>query len=123
MKDRDPALDHSPAFPLFFLLNQMAAEKMAHALAERGCELQLLRQHVLGKESVGTQATGARLLKQDKQPVQVRIVRGVSLPVALGLQREVMATGGNGRERNTTENDRNESGIREETSYRRKRRN
>ncbi|KAM6396620.1 myomegalin [Pluvialis apricaria] len=50
--------------------SRMAAEKMARALAERSCELQLLRQHVLGKESVGTQSAGARLLKQDKQPVQ-----------------------------------------------------
>ncbi|XP_050757109.1 myomegalin isoform X4 [Gymnogyps californianus] len=50
--------------------SRVAAEKMAHALAERSCELQLLRQHVLGKEPVGTQSAGARLLKQDKQPVQ-----------------------------------------------------
>lgn len=101
----------------------MAAEKMAHALAERSCELQLLRQQVLGKESVGTQSAGARLLKNDKQPIQVRIVHCIALPVSSGLQRELMATGGNGREGSTTENDRNESGIREETSYRRKRRN
>ncbi|XP_064928294.1 myomegalin isoform X5 [Columba livia] len=47
-----------------------AAEKMAHALAERSCELQLMRQRVLGKEPVGTQSAGARLLKQDKQPIQ-----------------------------------------------------
>ncbi|XP_074762926.1 myomegalin isoform X2 [Athene noctua] len=50
--------------------SRVAAEKMAHALAERSCELQLLRQHVLGKEPVGTQLDGARLLKQDKQPIQ-----------------------------------------------------
>ncbi|XP_054689362.1 myomegalin isoform X2 [Grus americana] len=50
--------------------SRTAAEKMARALAERSCELQLLRQHVLGKESVGTQLAGARLLKQDKQPIQ-----------------------------------------------------
>ncbi|KAM9378914.1 myomegalin isoform 2-T2 [Phaethornis superciliosus] len=50
--------------------SQMAAEKMAHALAERSSELQLLRQHVLGKEPVGTQSAGARLLQQDKQPIQ-----------------------------------------------------
>lgn len=89
---------------------------MAHALAERSCELQLIRQRVLGKEPVGTQSAGARLLKQDKQPIQVRIKHCISLPVALGLQRELMVTGGNGREGSTTENDRNESGIREETS-------
>ncbi|XP_026709321.1 myomegalin-like isoform X4 [Athene cunicularia] len=50
--------------------SRVAAEKMAHALAERSCELQLLRQHVLGKEPVGTQLDVARLLKQDKQPIQ-----------------------------------------------------
>ncbi|XP_071607341.1 myomegalin isoform X10 [Heliangelus exortis] len=50
--------------------SQMAAEKMAHALAERSSELQLLRQHMLGREPVGTQSAGARLLKEDKQPIQ-----------------------------------------------------
>ncbi|XP_061859147.1 myomegalin [Colius striatus] len=50
--------------------SRAAAEKMAQALAERSCELQLLRQHKLGKEPVGTQGAGARLLKQDKQPTQ-----------------------------------------------------
>lgn len=88
---------------------------MAQALAERSCELQLLRQHVSGKEPVGTQSSGGRLLKQDRQPVQVRIVHGVSLPLASRLQRELIATEGNGREQSTTENHRNGSGIREET--------
>ncbi|XP_061307817.1 myomegalin [Pezoporus flaviventris] len=50
--------------------SRVAAEKMVHALAERGSELQLLRQHVLRKEPVGTQLAGASLLKQDKQPIQ-----------------------------------------------------
>ncbi|XP_065529994.1 myomegalin isoform X2 [Lathamus discolor] len=50
--------------------SRVAAEKMVHALTERGSELQLLRQHVLGKEPVGTQSAGASLLKQDKQPIQ-----------------------------------------------------
>ncbi|XP_023801966.1 myomegalin-like, partial [Cyanistes caeruleus] len=50
--------------------SRVAAEKMAQALAERSCELQLLRQHVLGKDPVGTQSAGARPLKQDKQPRQ-----------------------------------------------------
>ncbi|XP_062438076.1 myomegalin isoform X2 [Rhea pennata] len=51
--------------------SRTAAEKMARALAERSCELQLLRQHVSGKEPVGTQSAGARLLKQDEQqPIQ-----------------------------------------------------
>ncbi|XP_052656523.1 myomegalin-like isoform X3 [Harpia harpyja] len=50
--------------------SRAAAEKMAHALAERSCELQILRQHVLGKEPVGNQSAGTRLLKQDKQPIQ-----------------------------------------------------
>ncbi|XP_064003297.1 myomegalin isoform X2 [Pogoniulus pusillus] len=50
--------------------SRVAAEKMAQALAERSCELQLLRQHVSGKEPVGTQSSGGRLLKQDRQPVQ-----------------------------------------------------
>uniref|UniRef100_A0A8C0B4G2 CDK5 regulatory subunit-associated protein 2/Myomegalin coiled coil domain-containing protein n=1 Tax=Buteo japonicus TaxID=224669 RepID=A0A8C0B4G2_9AVES len=49
--------------------SRAAAEKMAHALAERSCELQILRQHVLGKEPVGTQSAGTRLLKQDKQGI------------------------------------------------------
>ncbi|XP_036244017.1 myomegalin [Molothrus ater] len=46
--------------------SRVAAEKMAQALAERSSELQLLRQHVLGKDPVGTQSAGARPLKQDK---------------------------------------------------------
>ncbi|XP_009998213.1 PREDICTED: myomegalin-like [Chaetura pelagica] len=50
--------------------SRVAVEKMSRALAERSCELQLLRQHLLGKEPVGTQSAGARLLKQDKQPIQ-----------------------------------------------------
>ncbi|OXB57796.1 hypothetical protein ASZ78_000154 [Callipepla squamata] len=51
--------------------SKATTEKMVHALAERNCELQLLRQHVLRKEPVGIQATGTSLLKQDKQqPVQ-----------------------------------------------------
>lgn len=110
MRARDPW--SQTCFPLFFPLNQAAAEKMAHALAERSCELQILRQHVLGKEPVGTQSSGTRLLKQDKQPIQVRIMHCVSLPVASVLQRELIAAEGNGREWSTTENDRNESGIR-----------
>ncbi|XP_027514277.1 myomegalin-like isoform X8 [Corapipo altera] len=50
--------------------SRVAAEKMAQALAERSCELQLLRQHVLGKEPFGTHLAGAGLLKQHKQPIQ-----------------------------------------------------
>ncbi|KAM9543323.1 myomegalin [Guaruba guarouba] len=50
--------------------SRVAAEKMVHALAERGSELHLLRQHMLGKEPVGTQSAGASLLKQDRQPIQ-----------------------------------------------------
>uniref|UniRef100_A0A8C0VQA1 Myomegalin-like n=1 Tax=Cyanistes caeruleus TaxID=156563 RepID=A0A8C0VQA1_CYACU len=76
--------------------SRVAAEKMAQALAERSCELQLLRQHVLGKDPVGTQSAGARPLKQDKQPRQVRIMHCV----ALGLQKELMATEGSRREDN-----------------------
>lgn len=89
---------------------------MAQALAERSCELQLLRQHMLGKDPVGTQSPGARPLKQDKQPIQVRIMHCLSLSVALGLQKELIATEGNQREKSTTENDRNESGITKKTS-------
>uniref|UniRef100_A0A6G1RH91 Uncharacterized protein n=1 Tax=Hypotaenidia okinawae TaxID=2861861 RepID=A0A6G1RH91_9GRUI len=55
--------------------SRAAAEKMAHALAERSCELQLLRQHVLGKEPLGTQLAGAALVKQDKQPIQEMVQR------------------------------------------------
>lgn len=58
-------------FPFFPA--QTATEKMAHALAERSCELQLLRQHLLGKEPLRTQSAGTSLLKQDKQPLQVRV--------------------------------------------------
>ncbi|XP_054020904.1 myomegalin [Dryobates pubescens] len=50
--------------------SRVAAEKMAQALAERSCELQLLRQQVRGAEPPGTQAPGGRLLKQDRQPMQ-----------------------------------------------------
>ncbi|XP_027752341.1 myomegalin-like isoform X11 [Empidonax traillii] len=50
--------------------SRAAAEKMAQALSERSCELQLLRQHVLGKEPFGTHLASARLLKQHKHPVQ-----------------------------------------------------
>uniref|UniRef100_A0A8U8BH95 CDK5 regulatory subunit-associated protein 2/Myomegalin coiled coil domain-containing protein n=1 Tax=Geospiza parvula TaxID=87175 RepID=A0A8U8BH95_GEOPR len=70
--------------------SRVAAEKMAQALAERSSELQLLRQHMVGKDPVGTQSAGARPLKQDKQPIQVRIMHCVSLPVALGLQKELI---------------------------------
>ncbi|XP_066411981.1 myomegalin isoform X5 [Molothrus aeneus] len=52
--------------------SRVAAEKMAQALAERSSELQLLRQHVLGKDPVGTQSAGARPLKQDKQEILQR---------------------------------------------------
>lgn len=108
------------ALSLIFPLNQVAAEKMAQALAERSSELQLLRQHVLGKDPVGTQSAGARLLKQDKQPIQVRIMHCVSLPLALGLQKELIATEVNRREKSTTENHRNESGITKKSSRRRR---
>lgn len=104
------------ALSLIFPLNQVAAEKMAQALAERSCELQLLRQRMLGKGPVGSQSAGARPLKQDKQPIQVRIMPCVSLSVALGLQKELIATEGNRREKSTTENDRNESVITKKTS-------
>ncbi|KAM6262086.1 LOW QUALITY PROTEIN: myomegalin-like [Porphyrio hochstetteri] len=55
--------------------SRVAAEKMARALAERSCELQLLRQHVLGKEPLGTQLAGVGQLKQDKQPIQEMLQR------------------------------------------------
>ncbi|XP_074688932.1 myomegalin isoform X3 [Strix aluco] len=64
--------------------SRVAAEKMAHALAERSCELQLLRQHVLGKEPVGTQLAGARLLKQDKQPIQEILQRACGATAIAG---------------------------------------
>ncbi|XP_074452974.1 myomegalin isoform X9 [Larus michahellis] len=64
--------------------SRMAAEKMAHALAERSCELQLLRQQVLGKESVGTQSAGARLLKNDKQPIQEMLQRACGATAIAG---------------------------------------
>ncbi|XP_075364189.1 myomegalin isoform X9 [Mycteria americana] len=64
--------------------SRMAAEKMAHALAERSCELQLLRQHVLGKEPVVTQLAGASLLKQDKQPIQKILQRACGATATAG---------------------------------------
>ncbi|XP_075567033.1 LOW QUALITY PROTEIN: myomegalin [Pelecanus crispus] len=64
--------------------SRTAAEKMAHALAERSCELQLLRQHVLGKDPVATQLAGARLLKQDKQPVQEILQRAFGATAIVG---------------------------------------
>lgn len=72
------------ALPFPFFPSQTATEKMAHALAERSCELQLLRQHLLGKEPLRTQSAGTSLLKQDKQPLQVRVccVFCFFLPVA-----------------------------------------
>ncbi|KAM6265265.1 myomegalin isoform 2-T2 [Spheniscus humboldti] len=66
--------------------SRMAAEKMAHALAERSCELQLLRQHVLGKEPVATQLAGARLLKQDTQPMQEILQRACGATAIAGPQ-------------------------------------
>ncbi|XP_009318973.1 PREDICTED: myomegalin-like [Pygoscelis adeliae] len=66
--------------------SRMAAEKMAHALAERSCELQLLRQHVLGKEPVATQLAGARLLKQDTQPIQEILQRACGATAIAGPQ-------------------------------------
>uniref|UniRef100_A0A8C9UHT3 Short myomegalin-like EB1 binding protein N-terminal domain-containing protein n=1 Tax=Serinus canaria TaxID=9135 RepID=A0A8C9UHT3_SERCA len=63
--------------------SRVAAEKMTQALAERSYELQLLRQHVLGKDLVGTQSAGARPLKQDKQPIQVRIINQAVFAVTM----------------------------------------
>uniref|UniRef100_A0A8B9M3M0 Phosphodiesterase 4D interacting protein n=1 Tax=Accipiter nisus TaxID=211598 RepID=A0A8B9M3M0_9AVES len=44
--------------------SRAAAEKMAHALAERSCELQILRQHVLGKDVMRMQALWTCLAKE-----------------------------------------------------------
>ncbi|XP_025944934.1 myomegalin-like isoform X5 [Apteryx rowi] len=65
--------------------SRTAAEKMARALAERSCELQLLRQRVSGKEPAGTQSAGARLLKQDEQqPIQEILQRACGATAAAG---------------------------------------
>ncbi|XP_064310742.1 myomegalin isoform X5 [Phalacrocorax carbo] len=64
--------------------SRTAAEKMARTLAERSCELQLLRQHVSGKEPVVTQSAGARLLKQDKQPIQEILQRACGATAVAG---------------------------------------
>ncbi|XP_010081981.1 PREDICTED: myomegalin-like [Pterocles gutturalis] len=64
--------------------SRVAAEKMVHALSERSHELQLLRQHLLGKEPVGTQLAGARLLKQDKQPIQEVLQRACGATTIAG---------------------------------------
>ncbi|XP_009959954.1 PREDICTED: myomegalin-like, partial [Leptosomus discolor] len=64
--------------------SRVAAEKMAHALAERSCELQLLRQHVLGKEPVGTQSASGWLLKQDKQATQEIVQRACGATAIAG---------------------------------------
>ncbi|KAF4799783.1 myomegalin [Turdus rufiventris] len=68
--------------------SRVAAEKMVQALAERSCELQLLRQHMLGKEPVGTQSAGARPLKQDKQPIQDILQRTCGATVIAGSPQE-----------------------------------
>ncbi|XP_037999975.1 myomegalin-like isoform X7 [Motacilla alba alba] len=68
--------------------SRVAAEKMAQALAERSRELQLLRQHVLGKDPVGTQSAGARPLKQDKQPIQEVLRRAYGATVIAGSPQE-----------------------------------
>ncbi|XP_053806094.1 myomegalin isoform X2 [Vidua chalybeata] len=68
--------------------SRVAAEKMAQALAERSCELQLLRQHVLGKDPVGTQSAGARPLKQDKQPIQEILQRACGATAIAGSPQE-----------------------------------
>ncbi|XP_062353720.1 LOW QUALITY PROTEIN: putative neuroblastoma breakpoint family member 8 [Cinclus cinclus] len=68
--------------------SRVAAEKMAQALAERSCELQLLRQHMLGKEPVVTQSAGARPLKQDKQPIQEILQRACGATVIAGSPQE-----------------------------------
>ncbi|XP_066048123.1 myomegalin isoform X2 [Chamaea fasciata] len=68
--------------------SRVAAEKMAQALAERSCELQLLRQHMLGKDFVGTQSAGARPLKQDKQPIQEILQRASGATVIAGSPQE-----------------------------------
>ncbi|XP_040421901.1 myomegalin-like isoform X5 [Cygnus olor] len=65
--------------------SRTATEKMAHALAERSCELQLLRQHVLGKEPLRTQSAGTSLLKQDKQqPLQEMLQRACGATAPAG---------------------------------------
>ncbi|XP_039929561.1 putative neuroblastoma breakpoint family member 8 isoform X2 [Hirundo rustica] len=68
--------------------SRVAAEKMAQALAERSCELQLLRQHVLGKDPVGTQSAGARPLAQEKQPIQEILQRACGATVIAGSPQE-----------------------------------
>ncbi|XP_041276074.1 myomegalin-like isoform X8 [Onychostruthus taczanowskii] len=68
--------------------SRVTAEKMAQALAERSHELQLLRQHVLGKDPVGTQSAGARPLKQDKQPIQEILQRAYGATVIAGSPQE-----------------------------------
>ncbi|XP_018780696.2 myomegalin isoform X2 [Serinus canaria] len=68
--------------------SRVAAEKMTQALAERSYELQLLRQHVLGKDLVGTQSAGARPLKQDKQPIQEILQRVYGATVIAGSPQE-----------------------------------
>uniref|UniRef100_A0A8V0YKM0 Phosphodiesterase 4D interacting protein n=1 Tax=Gallus gallus TaxID=9031 RepID=A0A8V0YKM0_CHICK len=69
--------------------SKATTEKMVHALAERNCELQLLRQHVLRKKPVGIQATGTSLLKQDKQqPVQEILQRACGAAALAGPQQE-----------------------------------
>ncbi|XP_021260424.1 myomegalin-like isoform X4 [Numida meleagris] len=69
--------------------SKATTEKMAHALAERNCELQLLRQYVLRKEPVGIQATGTSLLKQDRQqPVQEILQRACGTAALAGPPQE-----------------------------------
>ncbi|XP_019342066.1 myomegalin isoform X4 [Alligator mississippiensis] len=51
--------------------SRIAAEKMVQALAERSCELQILRQQMMGKELGKNQRANAKLFQEDgEQPIQ-----------------------------------------------------
>ncbi|XP_019357505.1 PREDICTED: myomegalin-like isoform X6 [Gavialis gangeticus] len=51
--------------------SRIAAEKMVQALAERSCELQILRQQMMGKELGKNHRANAKLFQEDgEQPIQ-----------------------------------------------------
>uniref|UniRef100_A0A7M4E600 Phosphodiesterase 4D interacting protein n=1 Tax=Crocodylus porosus TaxID=8502 RepID=A0A7M4E600_CROPO len=60
--------------------SRIAAEKMVQALAERSCELQILRQQMMGKELGKNHRANAKLFQEDgEQPIQVGVAPWISV--------------------------------------------
>lgn len=59
---------------------------MVQALAERSCELQILRQQMMGKELGKNQRANAKLFQEDgEQPIQVGVASWISVSSACYL--------------------------------------